>query len=219
MTRASRILTAVVAGLALPMVSEAQTCLGLAPFSSGGVQIGASGDFGNDSKAFSGNLTFGSAKGAFAGVSVGTISYDGIDGNTTAVGASVGWQAPLGTDSRIQVCPGFGAARGFGPDNIEGSGADLSTWAAFAGMQLGVSTGTNPQLRIVPTAGAALVLSTLELDGDMGGGPDEMDTYGLLTLGLGFVLSSRVSVRPAVDVPVGLEDADPTFSILVAINF
>jgi hypothetical protein len=219
MTRASKMLAVAFAALAAPTMAEAQTCLGLAPFSAGRVQIGASGDFGNDAKAFSGSLTFGSTAGAFGGLSVGTISYDDFDGNTTAVGGSVGWQLPLGTDSRAQLCPGAGASYGFGPDNIEGSGTDLSSWNAFFGLQLGFSTGSNPQFRLVPTAGAALAYTKLELEGGFFGGLEDDETYGIITLGLGFVVNSQVSILPSVDILVGLEDADPSFGIMAAINF
>jgi hypothetical protein len=218
-TRPSRILAIALTVLATPMVANAQTCLGLAPFSAGRVQLAASGDFGNDSKAFTGNLSFGSTTGAFGGVSVGTVSYDDFDGNTTTVGGQLGWQLPIGTENRIELCPVGGAGYGFGPDNIEGSGTDVSSWGAFFGLQLGFATGTNPQFRIVPTVGAAVAYSKFELDGGFLSGFEEDDTFGIFTLGLGFVVNTRVSILPSVDVPVGLEDADPVFGIAVGVNF
>jgi hypothetical protein len=219
MTRPSRVLGIAITLLATPLVADAQTCLGLASFSAGRVQLAASGDFGNDSKAYAANLNFGSPAGPFAGVSVGTVSYDDFDGNTTTVGAQFGWQAPLGTGNRIELCPAAGATYGFGPDNIEGSGTDLSAWTAFFGLQLGMSAGSNPQLRIVPTVGAALAYSKVDFEGGFLGGLEEDDTFGVFTLGLGFVLNSRVSILPSVDIPVGLEDADPAFGVTLGVNF
>jgi hypothetical protein len=219
MTRPSRTIAVAITLLATPLVLDAQTCLGLAPFSAGRVQLSASGDFGNDAKAVTGTLTFGSTSGAFGGVSVGTISYDDFDGNTTAIGAQLGWQVPLGTATRVELCPVAGAAYGSGPDNFLGSGSDLSSWSAGFGLQLGFSTGSNPQFRIVPTAGAALAYSKLEFEGGFLDGEEEDDTYGLFTLGLGFVVNTRVSILPSVEIPAGLEDADPTFGITVGVNF
>ena len=219
MPRPSRVLAIAVTLLVTPLVADAQTCLGLAPFSAGRVQLAAGASFGNDSKAFDAGLTFGSTTGPFAGVSVGTTSYDEFDGNTTTVGAQFGWQAPIGTDNRIQLCPGVGAVYGFGPDNIEGSGTDLSSWGAFFGLQLGFSMGSNPQFRVVPTVGAALAYSKLELEGGFFGGLEEDDTFGIFTLGLGLILNTRVSILPSVDIPVGLEDADPAFGVMLGVNF
>lgn len=219
MTRPSRILAIALTLLATPIVVNAQTCLGLAPFSAGRVQLAATGDFGNDSKAFAANLSFGSSAGAFGGVSVGTVSYEEFDGNTTTLGGQLGWQVPIGTENRVHLCPVGGAGYGVGPDNIEGSGTDLSSWTAFFGLQFGFATGSNPQFRIVPTAGAALAYSKIELDGGLLGGFEESDTFGIFTLGLGFVVNTRVSILPSVDVPVGLEEADPVFGIAVGVNF
>jgi hypothetical protein len=219
MTRPSRILAIAITLLATPLGAHAQTCLGLAPFSAGRVQLAASGDFGNDSKAFAANLGFGSATGPFAGVSVGTVSYDDFDGNTTTLGAQLGWQSPIGTENRIELYPAAGATYGFGPDNIEGSGTDLSAWTAFFGLQLGISAGSNPQFRIVPTVGAALAYSKVNFEGGFFGGIEEDDTFGIFTLGLGLVVNSRVSILPSVDIPAGLEGADPSFGVVLGVNF
>jgi hypothetical protein len=219
MTRSSRGVVIAITLLATPLVADAQTCLGLAPFSAGRVQLAAGASFGNDSKEYGASLSFGSTTGPFAGVSVGTVSYEEFDGNTTTVGAQFGWQVPIGTENRVELCPGAGAAYGFGPDNIEGSGTDLSAWSAFFGLQLGVSAGSNPQLRIVPTVGAALAYSKVDFEGGFFGGIEEDDTFGVFTLGLGLVLNTRVSILPSVDIFVGLEDADPSFGVMLGVNF
>lgn len=222
MTHSWRIKVAAIAILATAAVAEAQTCMGLAPFSAGRVQIGASGEFGNDTKAFGGSLSLGSPAGAFGGVAVGTIAYDDslIDGSTTALGGQLGWQLPVGTADRAQICPVAGALFGFGPDDFGGTGgSDFSSWGAFFGLQLGIATGTNPQFRLVPTAGAALTYTKARFEGGLLDGVEDDDTYGIISLGLGFVLNTNVSILPSVEIPVGLEDADPGFGIMVAVNF
>ena len=211
----SRTLVAALALLAVPLVAHAQTCLGLAPFSAGRMQLAATGEFGSDATAYSGSLTFGSLRRAFAGVSVGTISYDAFDGNTTTVGVSVGLQIPIGTGTRVQMCPGLGVVFGSGPDNIGGLGSELSSRGEFFGVQLGVSAGSNPQLRVVPTAGAAFAHTKVDL-GSMSSTRD--DVYGVITLGVGLVMSS-LSIQPGVDFTVGLDDNDPSFTVVVALNF
>src|SRR5688572_12081083 len=64
----SSTLAAALALVALPAAAHAQTCLGLAPFSTGIMQLAASGEFTNDLQGYSGSLTFGSISRAFAGV-------------------------------------------------------------------------------------------------------------------------------------------------------
>lgn len=216
MTHASRMIVAAVAVLATNVVADAQTCLGLAPFSAGRVQLGASADFGNDAQAFTGSLAVGSPAGAFGGVLIGTVSYDDVDQNSTGVGGQLGWQLPIGTDGGVQLCPVGGVVYSFA-DDIEGSGTDVSSWNVLFGLQLGVATGTNPQFRLVPTAGAALAYTKTKVEGFLNFEDDE--TFGILNFGLGFVVNSRVSILPSVDIPVGLEDADPVFGIAVAVNF
>jgi hypothetical protein len=192
--------------------------LGLAPFTAGRVQVGLSGDFGNDSQAFSGSLTFGSDKGGFGGLLIGTISYDAFEENTTVVGGSAGWQVRLGSESRAQLCPGVGVAFGFGPKTIGGSEVNLTSQNAFVGLQLGLAT-SGAGFRLTPTAGAALVYSKTDWEGGFFGGEQRTDVYGLFELGMGFIVSSRLSIQPSVDITVGLEDADPSFGVMFAINF
>jgi hypothetical protein len=212
----SRTLAAALALVALPVAAHAQTCLGLAPFSTGSKQLAASGEFTNDLQGYSGTLTFGSISRAFAGVSVGTISYDSFDGNTTTVGVSLGLQIPLVGD-RVQMCPGLGVAWGFGPDNIMGFGIDASSRAEFFGVQLGVSAGNSPTFRVVPTAGAAVAHSKIDFEGPMPF-PGESEVFGVITLGVGLVMNT-LSIQPGVDFTVGLEDDEPNFTVVVALNF
>jgi hypothetical protein len=213
-SRPSRILAIAITMLATPLTANAQTCLGLASFSAGRVQLAASGDFGNDGKTFAASLAVGSATGPFAGVSVGTTSYDEIDENSTTLAAQFGWQAPLGTENRIELCPVVGAQYGFGPDQL---GSDFSSWGVLFGLQLGISAGSSPDLRIVPTVGAALAYSKLDVEGFLNFEEDE--TFGIITFGLGLVLNSRVSILPAVRIPAGLEGVDPNFGVMLGVNF
>jgi hypothetical protein len=212
----SMLVAAALVGLATPVVGEAQTCLGLAPFSAGPVQIGGTGDFGNDSKALAAGVTIGSTSGAFGGAFLGTVSYDAFEENTTVVGGSLGWQVAVGKSGRAQMCPGVGVAIGRGPENISGSRANLSSQSAFVGFQIGIFAGE--QLRLVPTAGVALVYSKVDFDGSYFGQGQRTDVSGLIDLAVGLVIS-RVSIRPSVDIPIGLEGADPSLGIMVAINF
>ena len=218
MTHTAQILVVSITMLTAVASADAQTCMGLAPFASGRIQVGAGAEFGNDAQAFTGALSVGSRAGAFGGVSISRASYDDPDGNATLLAGQLGWQLPLGTEGRVQLCPVGGVAYSFGPNDIESSGTDASAWLASFGLQLGISAGTDPNFQIVPTVGAALAY----LKSSFEGGFIEFDfdeTFGLLNLGLGLIMNSRVSVLPVIEVPVGLEDSDPVFGIAVTVNF
>lgn len=230
----SRTLLAALALAASPLAAHAQTCLGLAPFSAGTKQVAGSAGFTSDAHAFTGTLTFGSIARAFVGLSGGTISYEAFDGNTTTVGVSLGLQIPISTGARVQLCPGLGVLWGFGPDNISGFGTDLSSRAEFFGLQVGISVGDGPTYRFVPTVGAAVAHSKIDFEGGMFSGEDEPEVYGVITVGVGLVKSSWLSIQPGVDftfcppralsgggarcVGVGLSD-EPTYTVVLALNF
>jgi hypothetical protein len=87
------------------------------------------------------------------------------------------------------------------------------------GLALGTEMGANQQLRILPTAGLGLQYS--KFSQEIGGveGDPVSDTYGLARVGVGFVFNQQISVRPTIDIPVGLDNSDPTFGITVGYNF
>ena len=217
MTHAWKTIAVAVALLAIPTVADAQTCMGLAAFSSGRVQIGGSADFGNDAKTFTGSLAFGSPAGAFGGVSIGTTSYEDVDGNSTDIGGQLGWQLPVGTRGGVHLCPVAGAVHSAG-DDMDELGTDVTSWSAFFGLQLGVATGAKPQFRLVPTAGAALAYGKSKIESGFINFEDD-ETFGILSVGVGFLVNSQLSMLPSINIPVGLEDVDPVFRIMVAVNF
>lgn len=214
----SRTLVAALAMVVVPRIAHAQTCLGLASFSAGTKQIAGTAEIANDAQAYTGTLTFGSLARAFVGLSGGTISHEAFEGNTTTIGVSIGLQIPVGTGARVQMCPGLGVAFGFGPDNIGGFGTDLSTRAEFFGLQLGVAGGGSSGFRVVPTAGAAIAHTKADFEGGMFSATDHSDVYGVFTFGIGLVMNA-LSIQPGVDFTAGLAGNDPSFTLVVALNF
>ena len=73
-----------------------------------------------------------------------------------------------------------------------------------------------PTVNLVPFAGLDLAYSRISID-DL----DESfsDTYGILSLGGGLVLNQRFTIRPQVQIPLGLDEADPTFGLSFGIGF
>jgi hypothetical protein len=83
---------------------------------------------------------------------------------------------------------------------------------------VGALLGRNPQLRFVPTASFQFANTRATVDDGTNSASDS-ESYGLLTLGTGFVFNSRFSLNPSVSFPLGLDGADASFGLLGAMNF
>ena len=47
----------------------------------------------------------------------------------------------------------------------------------------------------------------------------DSESYGLLTLGTGFVFNSRFSLNPSITLPIGLDGGNSSFGLMGAMNF
>ncbi|HEX2610452.1 MAG TPA: hypothetical protein VHK68_05525, partial [Gemmatimonadales bacterium] len=132
-----------------------------------------------------------------------------------------GYEMKVGSKANgMSVCPVASLQLGMGPDDKANDINSSSTDAHF-GLALGKQMGATPQLRIIPTAGLGLQYSKAKVEDTAPGGTtlEASDTYGLATLGLGLVFNQQISVRPSVDIPLGLDNSDATFGITVGYNF
>jgi hypothetical protein len=210
-----------VASLALVAVinapAAAQTCLGLASFSHGKMQVAGNGQFSDGSNRFGAGFNYGLPAGVFAGAQVSTTSFDGADASSLGIGANVGYQMTVGKAANIHVCPTASLELGMGPDD-DAAGINASSRAANVGFSLGTTMGSTPRMQIVPTAGLGLAYAKLSLD-DGTATTELSDTYGQARLGVGFIFNQQISVRPSVDIPLGLDNSDPTFGLSVAYSF
>ncbi len=195
----------------------AQTCLGLASFSSGKMQASANGQFTEGLNRFGAGFNYGLPAGIFAGAQLSTTSYEAADASSLGIGANVGYQLSMGKAANIHVCPVASFELGMGPDD-DASDTDASSQNAVLGFSLGTTMGASPRMQIVPSAGLGLAYTKLKVE--TGGASDEVsDTYGQARLGVGFVFNQTIAVRPSVDIPLGLDNSDPTFGLTVAYSF
>ena len=211
----------IVVSLALLAIGNApavaQTCQGLASFSHGKMQVSANGQFADGSNRFGGGFNYGLPASVFAGAQISTTSYDGAPSNSLGIGANVGYQMSVGKAANIHVCPVASLELGMGPDD-DVLGIDASSRAANVGFSLGTTMGSTPRMQIIPTAGLGLAYSKLSLD-DGTTTTELSDTYGQARLGVGFIFNQQIAVRPSVDIPLGLDNSDPTFGLTVAYSF
>ncbi len=210
-----------VASLALIAVvnapAAAQTCLGLASFSHGNMQVSGNGQFASGMNRFGAGFNYGLPASVFAGAQISTTSFDGAPSSSLGVGANVGYQMSVGKAANIHVCPTASLELGMGPDDAA-AGINASSRSANVGFSLGTTMGATPRMQIVPTAGLGLAYSKLKLE-DATTTTELSDTYGQARLGVGIIFNQQIAVRPSVDIPLGLQGSDPTFGLTVAYSF
>jgi hypothetical protein len=198
--------------------AAAQTCVGMPSFSTGQMQVAGGGQFANGANSFGGTFGYGVPKGLYGKAGVGTTSYDGLNGSSFDLGLSGGYQVPLHSSRTAELCPVASLSLGSGPKNVLGSGVDMSSRTFALGASVGALLGRNPQLRFVPNASFQFANTRATAD-DGTTSASASQSYGLLSLGTGFVFNSRFSLNPSISVPVGLDGGDASFGIMGAMNF
>jgi len=194
--------------------AAAQTCTGMPSFASGSMQLTAGGSFQDGASSFGGTFGLGAPTGLYGKAGLGTTSYDALDGSSLDFSVGGGYQIPLQTSRTAQLCPVASLSIGSGPSDILGTDSDMSSRTFAFGAALGAQLGNNPQMQIVPNASFQFANTRVEIDDAAGS-----ESYGLLTLGTGFVFNSRYSLNPSISLPVGLEGSDASFSLAGAIHF
>jgi hypothetical protein len=196
----------------------AQTCMGLASFSNAPVQVTGNGTFATGINTFGGTIGYGMQSGLFGNVGAATMSIDGASSKPVHVGGQVGYQMAVGKSAnQIQVCPNATLGFANGPDaaNFNQTQRD-----ATLGLNFGTVLGANPRMKFVPTAGISYANAHLSAkdanDVSLG---SASESYALAQVGLGLVLNQNISVRPSVDIPLGLTGSDPRFGLTLGYNF
>ena len=203
--------------LALGAKAAAQSCTGMPSFSAGKMQVTAGGSFADGTSSFGGTFGYGQPKSFYGKAALGTTSYDGIDGSSLDFGVSGGYQIALKSSRPIEVCPVASLTVGSGPNDVL-PGVDMSSRTFTMGAALGAQLGNNPQLQIVPNASFQFANTRLSMD-DGSDSVSGSESYGLLTLGTGFIFNSRYSLNPSISLPMGYDGSDASFTLAGAIHF
>src|SRR5215510_588936 len=117
--------------VAVPTAVRAQTCSGMASFSSGPLRVGGGVGLANNVTNFNVNLNVGSQYGPFGGVSVGRTDTDGNSNSATTVGLNGGYSFELNPQRTAKFCPIAGFDFVSGPDI--GANIDVSSRAVSFG--------------------------------------------------------------------------------------
>jgi hypothetical protein len=198
--------------------AAAQTCAGMPSFSTGRMQVSAGGSFADGASSFGGVFGYGTPKGLYGKAGLGTTSYDALNGSSFDLSLGGGYQVPLQTSRVAQLCPVASLSIGSGPNDVFGSGVDMSSRTFAFGAAIGALVGRSSRMQILPNASFQFANSRATVD-DGTNSTSGSESYGLLTLGTGFVINSRFSVNPSISVPVGLTGSSASFGLSGAMNF
>ncbi|HEX6104895.1 MAG TPA: hypothetical protein VFZ26_04885 [Gemmatimonadales bacterium] len=208
--------------LALPFMlgtrAAAQTCVGMPSFSSGQMQVAAGGSFADGASSFGGTFGYGAPQGLYGKAGLGSTSYDAFDGSSLDINLGGGYQIPLQTSRKAELCPVASLSLNSGPNDVLGTGVDISGRTFAFGASVGALVGNSTQMQILPNASFQFAKTRATIDD----GTDSVsgsESYALLTLGTGFVFNSRYSLNPSINIPVGLDGSSASFGLMGAINF
>ena len=197
----------------------AQTCMGLASFSTAPMQVTGNGMFSSGVNSFGAAVGYGMQSGLWGNLGVQTLSIDGASSHPLNIGAHAGYETAVGKSRNpIHVCPNASFSIGNGPDDVN---FNASTQDATLGVNFGtVLSGSNPRMKIVPTAGISWAHTKLSAKDSVGTSlGSASDSYGLAQLGIGLVMNQNISIRPSVDIPLGLTGSNARFGMTLGYNF
>ncbi|HYW33448.1 MAG TPA: hypothetical protein VE869_18240 [Gemmatimonas sp.] len=217
MNRMRAAVTVVAMSLTLSSAATAQTCLGLPPIAIASMNLGVAGEFTRGIKGAGARFGVVGER-AFAGASAGFADYSDADVSATMFGGDVGYSIPVKSASSLRLCPVVSLSFQDGP-NFDDQPVIIQTSALVgtAGLAMGGSIDVSPVFALVPFARVGL-LAIREKISDLHN-TNTNETGGFVSGGLSFRLNSMFVVTPGVSIPVGFDDADPTFSIGVALGF
>src|SRR5258706_2527314 len=195
---------------------RAQVCAGLPSFHDRPTQVGGDAAFNKNGRSFGGFLGFGGAR-MFGDLAVGTAHIDVYNASAFTVSVEAGYQIPLDKNGRFQLCPGAGVGLLMGPKNINGSGVDYSETAIRVGALLGGVAARTAQVDVVPAGLIEFVNAHDKLLGPFTS-TARSQSFGIVGLGVRFVFSGHVSIRPAVSIPFGISGGSTSFGISLAVN-
>lgn len=197
--------------------AEAQACLGLGSLTAQPTNATFTALFTDGAKALDARVGFGSSI-AFGGVSAQLQDYDYRDGTGKSIGVDGGLSFITGASRNVSVCPIASLGYTSLPDG-GGAAYGASSTDGAAGVAIGARVGTQSSVALIPFASLQGVYSRFSVDGAGTGSGSSNDTYGLLSGGVSFVLSSSVLIRPVITLPLGLEGSDPSYGIGVSFGF
>lgn len=184
----------------------------------------ASAAFNDNARSFGGGLAFGSA-GPFGQAAISTTSYDGVDEGSFTIGGGAGYQFKADAKGLVHLCPIASVSFTSGPSDVDvfGDGSlvlDVSETDLAFGLAMGIVASNTGQTQVIPNASLSFVSARLKVRDQVSDVSDsDSEAFGVLGLGVGFVVSRVVTLHPGVSIPIGLDGSSASFAAFVSISF
>lgn len=216
-----RLMVVLLALMALSRASlEAQTCHGLAPLPSGQLQATGTAMLGTGSRSVGVGLLYDLPARAFGGASIATTEVEAFEKSGLDLSASLAYQLDLSDAGQAQICPIVSTSLRLGPNNAFGSGVDRSTFSGGIGLAGGATFQLRPLLSVVPAVAVGVGHRIHQAESSAGVSLFRIaETYGLAQLHVGVVVNQNLSIRPGVEIPLGLEGGAAALGLTVGYRF
>jgi hypothetical protein len=200
--------------LAAPAAAEAQNCAGAPSFGQAPFQVGVATAFQDGARGVGGTFAAG-GESVFAGAQLSMLSFSNVDAHQTNIAAFGGADVAVDPDRRLFVCPAALVGFGSGPDV---GTADISTIDFRGGGRVGLIAHDTDQIMVVPSFGLSLGWQRMKasLSGQTA---TDSETFGVASLGVGFVFNRRIGIVPSISIPFSAPQSDVTFTLGMAYNF
>jgi hypothetical protein len=179
--------------------------------------MGAGANYSQDVTVYGGGVAFSPSNKIYMAGEVGHVSFDGTDETAVGFGGEGGYQVELGGNTALQACPVIGVDYVGGPKNQGGAVGDVSSMRLYGGMAIGARYRGSPSLDFVPTVGLTIQRASLKFSGTAQ--EPDAETYAQIAFGSGFVYNRNLTIRPTVEIPMGLNNGENVFEIAVSYNF
>ena len=194
--------------------AAAQRCRGLPAFQRRPVQLSISALLGQDARSYDAGVNFGGST-AFGGLKLGAIDIGAFNAASSTLGGFAGLEVPLDKRGRGEWCPVAEVVFARGPKDINGTGIDYSETDVSLGAAAGVVATSTAELEIVPTGSIALANAATRLTGASGEASNST-LFGVVGLGIGFLLGQQVSITPLLSRAIGVSGSSTTFGVTIS---
>jgi hypothetical protein len=188
------------------------------------LQLGVGASFTDGSKGAGLQFGLGAQQGPFMNLGVSLTSYDGLDGTGTSVGGSIGYDVAVtptpatgpAPSTSVSFCPIASIAYTKLPSFSDGlSDYDVHEVDAGGGVALGVSVTASPSVSVIPFGSFIYSYGRATVSSAGFGSESASDSFGVAQLGMGLLMNQRITLRPSVSIPVGIEGSNPIFNFAV----
>lgn len=196
---------------AVPAVMQAQVCAGQAPWTSGSMKVGGSLEFGDGVTDILGGVGFGKDRGMFVHLEGGVVTGHGETG--VQVGGGVGWELKQPITDKLELCPVANV-------NLQFGYFDTNSQDILGGVTLGYPLSmSGGNVGVTLTSGLQLGFEHASVDDSACGTPgvdcSSSDFVGKLHAGAGIIFNNRVTLLPALIIPINNGD----IRFFIGLNF